>query len=725
MSNPLKSRLSYSVIVVAFVAAVALIAHLGLQWPLAAVKAAEGKTAAAAEKTKNSPATDGQASLPLKRVVLFSSGVGYFAHAGQVQDNAKVELKFKLKDINDLLKSMVVQDYGGGHVSTVGYGSNDPLEKRLSSFAIDLNGNPRLAALLGQVRGEKVEVDAPNKIVGTIVGLETRKQEVGKDHFIESDVLNLLCDEGLRSVPLESASHIKLLNEKLDGELHKALAALASTHATDKKTVTLDFRGQGPRKVSVSYVEETPVWKTSYRLVLGEKESPFLQGWAIVENPTEEDWNNVRLTLVSGRPISFIMDLYQPIYIPRPVEMLELYSSLRPQSYDQDMERQDREFFARAAGKSKAMPVREMLAKRDSGTGFGGWAPNAASAPAKEAFEAKDEASIVRQGVESVATAGKVGELFQYVIATPVTLSRHESAMLPIINSDVQAEKVSIYNPAVQPKHPLAGVRLTNTTKLHLMQGPITVFDDGVYAGDAKIDDIPPKSERLLSYALDLDTEVAPESKGRPEELMSVRIVKGVLVAKRKYTQTVEYTVKNSGERTKRVLIEQGYDPAWTLIAPEKPAEKTRDRYRFAVEAKPGVPAHLKVEQERVQDQQFVLSNLDDGTIVFYIHAKEVSPKVKEALGEVIKRKQAIQEVTTKLGQIEQQIRMIGYEQGRIRENMGRLDHGTDLYKRYVKKFSDQEDEIERLHGQTKELTAQETQLRKALDAYLTGLDLS
>ena len=91
----------------------------------------------------------------------------------------------------------------------------------------------------------------------------------------------------------------------------------------------------------------------------------------------------------------------------------------------------------------------------------------------------------------------------------------------------MKAEKVSIYNPAVQPKHPLNGLRLTNSTELHLMQGPITVFDGGVYAGDAKIDDIAPGSQRLLSYALDLDTEVAPESKGQPEQLVSVRLVKG------------------------------------------------------------------------------------------------------------------------------------------------------------------------------------------------------
>ena len=264
----------------------------------------------AAEEKPAANLKEGDSSLALSRVVLFSSGVGFFEHTGQIRDNAKVELKFKVKDINDLLKSMVVQDLDGGHVSTVGYGSNDPLEKRLSSFAIDLNGNPRLAALLEQIRGERVEVEAPNKITGTIIGLEIRKQEIAKDRIVDLDVLNLLCDDGLRSIVLENTSHVKLLNERLDAELRKALAALAGARATDKKTVTLNFQGEGPRKVRVGYVEEAPVWKTSYRLVLADEKPAFLQGWAIVENPTEEDWKDVRLTLVSGRPISFVMDLY-------------------------------------------------------------------------------------------------------------------------------------------------------------------------------------------------------------------------------------------------------------------------------------------------------------------------------------------------------------------------------------------------------------------------------
>ena len=295
--------------------------------------------------------------------------------------------------------------------------------------------------------------------------------------------------------------------------------------------------------------------------------------------------------------------------------------------------------------------------------------------------------------------------------------------MLPILNSDVKAEKFSIYNPAVQAKHPLNGLKLTNSTDLHLMQGPITVFDGNTYAGDALIQDIPPGSERLLSYALDLDTEVAPQSKSHPEQITSVRIAKGTLIIDRKYTRSEEYTVKNSGKKAKNVLIEYARDPNWTLVSPKEPAEKTRDKYRFLVDAKPGEPARLAVNEERTESQVMALTNLDENTIVWYVRSDKVSDKVKTALAGVVRQKQAIQDLARKRGDLEQRIRTIGEEQARIRENMGTLDHGTDLYKRYVKKFSDQEDEIEKLRPQIKELQDRENQLRKALDDFLLGLD--
>ncbi len=286
--------------------------------------------------------------LPLSRVVMFSSGVGFYEHNGEMQGDGQVTLKFNVEDINDLLKSMVLQDLGGGKISTVSYESKDPITKTLKTFAIDLTSNPTLADLLKQIRGEKVQVEAPTPITGTIVGVEKRKVRVGKDEAVEQDFLNLLTSEGLRSVNLESVSRIRLLDDRLNNELQQALAILATAHSTDKKSVTLNFLGQGNRNVRVGYIQDSPIWKTSYRLILKDDEKPYLQGWAIVENTTEQDWNDVNLTLVSGRPISFIMDLYQPLYAQRPVVQPELYASLRPQVYDQDLAGRDADF-ARAA----------------------------------------------------------------------------------------------------------------------------------------------------------------------------------------------------------------------------------------------------------------------------------------------------------------------------------------------------------------------------------------
>jgi hypothetical protein len=681
-------------------------------------------------------AQQGSANLPLKRVVLFSSGVGFFEHDGQVEGNADVQMKFNVRDINDLLKSMVVEDLGGGQISTVTYGSKDPITKTLKSFAIDLTTNPTLFDLLQQVRGERVELDVgmPDKITGVILGLEKRKDRVGEKEVIESQVLNLLTDKGLRSVELNTVSSIKLMNDKLDGELRKALTLLATSHDTDKKTVALNFLGEKKRRVRVGYIQESPVWKTSYRLVLDDDKSPFLQGWAIVENTTEEDWSGVSLTLVSGRPISFTMDLYQPLYVPRPAEQLELYSSLRPQVYGQDLERREAEFFGRATAAVPAAAKSPMHAGRAMAERKGGKEDRL-----KFSVGVESEAGLVgsvlmekqadsnwqlQQGVQSAAAARDVGSLFQYAIRTPVNLPRQQSAMLPIVNGEIKGEKVSIYNQAVQAKHPLNGLKMTNTTDLHLMQGPITVLDDGVYAGDAKIDDLPPGSERLISYAMDLDTEVAPEVKHRPSQILKVRLLKGGMYVDNKFARATEYTVKNSGRKAKKVLIESPLEPEWKLVAPKEPTEKTRDKYRFAVEAKPGQPAKLLVEEERTEQQQIALSNLEDNMVLLYRNAREVSDRVKAALAETVKQRQAIQQLAEKRGQLEGRIRAIGEDQARIRQNMVQLDRTSEIYKTYVKKFSDQEAEIERLRTQIAEFQAQENQLRKALDDYLIGLDL-
>jgi hypothetical protein len=257
------------------------------------------------------------------------------------------------------------------------------------------------------------------------------------------------------------------------------------------------------------------------------------------------------------------------------------------------------------------------------------------------------------------------------------------------------------------------------------MQGPVTVFDGGTYAGDAQLPDLPPNGERLLSYAMDLDTEVATATRSQPEQLVSVKIQRGVMTSVRKYRQTNTYTVKNSGDAAKNLLIEHPVDVDWKLVAPEKPSEETRSEYRFRETVAPGATKKLDVVQERTQSQSISLSNVDDNSIRLYLSSGAVSSKVKAALQEVVRLKQELAQILAQIGDLQRQEGTITSEQDRIRQNMQAIDRNTDLYRRYVKKLTDQEDDIDKIRKEAEKLRAVELKKRNALDEYLIGLDVS
>ena len=407
----------------------------------------------------------------------------------------------------------------------------------------------------------------------------------------------------------------------------------------------------------------------------------------------------------------------------------ELYASLRPRTYEQDLASADAEF-KRAADGPPAEKAKEFA---EANRRLAAAAPPAPGRPADYAFGARagagdkaDPASRLdlQRGGQSVAQASDVGEMFRYQIATPVKLQRSRSAMLPIVNESVAGEKVSIYNESQHAKHPLNGLKLKNTTELHLMQGPITVFDDNAYAGDAQIQALQPGTERLISYAMDLDTEVAPSNKQEPQALTTVRISKGTLHTSHKHVRTKSFLVKNSGRKSKKVLLEHPLQQPWMLVAPKEPAEKTRDQYRFVVTADPGKPVTLDVKEEHTSNEQIAITNLDANSIQYYLNASVVSEDVKKALREVITRKGVIQQAVAKRQELERQVAVIDQEQKRIRDNMAQLPKESDLFRRYVTKFTQQEDAIEGLRNQITTSLAEEQKLRQSLDAYLIGLEL-
>jgi predicted nuclease with TOPRIM domain len=296
--------------------------------------------------------------------------------------------------------------------------------------------------------------------------------------------------------------------------------------------------------------------------------------------------------------------------------------------------------------------------------------------------------------------------------------------MLPIIGQAVEAYKLSIYNRAGHPKHPFNGARLKNTTPLHVMQGPVTVFDAEAYAGDARLDDLAPGQDRLISYALDLKIEVEPKTGAGQEELLSVAVRKGTLTATRKLRETTVYQIRNRDRQNKILLIEHPYRSDWRLSEPTKPTERTRDVYRFAVQTEAGKSGELTVVEEKQIQQTVHLLESSSDMIAYYLQAKQVSPAVREALQRVIALRDRLSQTTNRRDGLEQRVREIGQEQNRIRENMARLPQNADLYNRYVKKLDQQETEIDQLRKEAASLKTAEQEQKRELNDYLLSLDL-
>jgi hypothetical protein len=627
--------------------------------------------------------------LPVTQVVLFNSGVGYFHRSGQVEGEARVDLQFSAADINDLIKSLVVHD-DKGELVPLRYDSQEPIEKTLKSFAIDLSTNPSFGQILNQMRGQKVEVTLqtnspalnglPGSLTGTIIGMETahRPHSPTAPGVADMELLNLSCAEGLRSVPLAAVQRVRFLNPTVENELRRALDVVAVGHDSLKKTVHLGFKGEGRREVRVGYVVENPIWKTSYRLARGEDGKWRLQAWANVENTSDEDWNDIKLTLVSSRPISFQMDLYPPLFIPRPTVEPALFASLRPPTYSGPLTNsainlpgfgvqggvgfgglgggfqgggQGMNFafqnpmiqngqiapnFANLAGQfgqqggqmginpgnryqnnsaffvdnnAGRLNYEQMQQRRNAGQNK----DNKAQEMAKQLGSALT--SVDPDFIERARAADELGQPARYTIDQKVSLPRQQSVMIPILDEEIEAAKVSIYNERVHATRPLHGLKIKNKTKQALMSGPVTVYEgEQPYSGDARLLDLQPNEERYLSYALDTGIEIKPFDTVRPGPEMTARMENGKLQVRYKMRHTRTYVIVNRSPDARKVVIEQPMRSGWKLVKPEKPSELTTELYRFDVDVKSGETVKYEVSEELPRIDPFEVSKQADWT---------------------------------------------------------------------------------------------------------------
>lgn len=665
--------------------------------------------------------------LPIKQVTVFTSGVSYVERDGSVSGDAAVPLTFRTAQINDLLKSLTLID-SQGQVQPVIYGARDPVGRTLQSFAIDVATPQSRTELLNQLRGASVSVTTVAKTTetGQIVSVESRPVTGPNNTASSVDTLNLLGAAGLLSVRLDDVTAIKLLDPRLDSEFRAALTALAAGSDNQRRTVTLHFAGSGRRPVSVGYITESPLWKISYRLLIGDKGKAAFQGWALVENTSDDDWSAIHLSLVSGRPISFIQDLYQPLYLPRPIVQPDIIASPTPQTHDSDM--RDEGAVGSVVNEQNRLKITgdqnvigEAAAPRPAPAG----APPMVRFYAPQSNSSLNMQDAPNKSVTAQATGADAGEQFAYDITTPVTLPRQQAAMIPVIAQDIAADKVSLYNADTDPTFPLNAVRLHNTTNLHLKGGPVTLFNGGTYAGDAVMEDVAPGETRLISYAVDLSIHGERQQTLTNARRVTLAVHSGVLTVTTRRRSETKYVFKSGALTNKTVLAEHPFDAGATLVAPAAAAERTPTVYRFAVAVPAGKSAALDVITEKPDFSTVALLDGDLNFLVFYSESQEIPAATRTALAGIVKQRRHLQALTEQAAAADQQVTQLAAEQDRIRKNMNALDRTSPLYKRYVGELNTQETRIAALRASAQSARAAANTARTALRNTLDNLEIS
>jgi len=771
---------------------------------------------------------DSAANLPVRRVVLYKNGVGYFEHLGRVRGNQTVHVDFTSAQLNDVLKSLTALDLSGGHITGVDYNSEAPLARRLATLRLALGEKPSMADFLAALRGARVEVRPATgpALAGRLLSVE-RKTRTAPNWTVETDEISLITDSGeVRSIDLNPATSVRIAEHDLQTEVGKYLGLIASARDQDVRRMTLSTTGTGERNLYVSYISEVPIWKTTYRIVLPTKseKKPLLQGWAIVDNTVGEDWNDVELSLVAGAPHSFIQQLSQPFYGRRPVvalpESVQLspqthaaallggngslsgfvtdqtgttvasatvrlvgpdgavvaqtstdssgqysFSSQPPGNYRVEMEgrgfrktvvsnlnlapganqingqlqvgsvSETVEVSASTVGmNTTTLEVSSSLGKLPVanrahvgvGSGSGGGMAGGTFRNRLTLSPGAVENSI--GGMEAAASGQGLGDLFEYKLKDRVTLKKNQSALVPIVQTDLDAEKVSLWSGTTGSGRPLRGLWLKNTSALTLDGGSFSVLENEVFAGEGLTDPIKPAEHRLISYATDLGLLVQAETNERPQHVARVKISKGVLTQISQLQQRTLYTVRNEDEAARQLVIEHPARYSWALVkGSQQPEEKAPGVYRFRLEVPPKATATLPVEEEHVQETTYELSNLTDDQIALFVRQQTLTPEMQQALAKITAQKAVVAKLEGEMELRQKDIERIVDDQGRLRENMKAMRGSAEekaLLQRYTRQLDGQETRLDVLRKKIEETEAQRDQANDLLEEMIGNLQI-
>lgn len=692
--------------------------------------------------------------LPIRRVVLYSNGVAYVERRGMVSGNAEVDLSFKQSQVDDVLKSMIVLDLGQGKIGAVSYNSSEPISSRMSEIPFSVtpttNDGGGISSVLSQLQGAKVVVTiSGGTATGSILTIEHKQIRTDKETTTAS-VLVIASEAGeISSYNLSEVRSVKLLDDGTRKDINEFANASASARRLDAKTITVTSNGTGSREMVVSYTIAAPIWKTTYRVVLDNDGKPFFQGWAIVDNISDEDWSGVQLSLVSGSPVSFIQQLQKPFYRYRPVIPIPANLQLQPQIYEpqgSNLPINGRRLsnFSVDANSNKDPTVlsgkdldtlpddpKEMTAALRALVGPAA-GPNGGQMYIDGftggQMSVNEAITSQNSGVTAAAKGVDIGDLFEYRIEQPVSVERNRSALIPIVQTKMDGERVAIYNEAVRADRPLSGVFLKNTTDLTFENGSLTVIDGNAYAGEALMERLKPKEERLISFALDLGTRITVRNKGDREPVKLVKAVDGVFQIHYFRSEAKTYEIANQSDHPKVLYIEYPIRNGWEPAADSpKPESMTQNFYRFRVPLEKFQEKTFTLSFHQKMMDSYRLDSLSREQIEFFVKNQYIDSPTLAKLQKIIDIRSQIADVDAKINALAAENAEIAADQQRLRDNIESLSKTAEakvLITRYIGKANDQETRIENIDKEKKALITQKEQLVRDQAAEIRNFDV-
>ena len=698
---------------------------------------------------------DSAARLPVTRVILYKNGVGYFEHAGHVRGSQDVNVDFTTAQLNDVLKSLTVLDLGKGRITGVSYNSNAPLAKRLGSLHLPVGENPTTAQFLDALRGARLEVKSGSEsATGRLLSIDEREIPMKGDQKITVDQISIVSDSGeVRIFDMTPGTSVRVAEKEVNEEVGKYLGLVASTRDQDLRRMTISTAGDGERDLLVSYISEVPVWKSTYRIVIPNDGKPLLQGWAIVDNTVGEDWKNVELALVAGAPQSFVQELSQPYYTRRPVVPLPEHALLSPQTHEATLEEKAEDVNGQlleptkiprgvvggvpggiAGGVIGGPTNGRALAQISNGSGSSGGI-GAGNGPGtgggtgggvyKAWTAARPEAADSLEGATTTAQARDLGDLFEYKLKDRVTIRKNQSALVPILQSRIDAEKVSVWNPSESSV--LRALWVNNTSDLTLDGGSFNVLEGEAFAGEGLMDPIKPGEKRILSYAADLGVLVDAKQKTENQHVTKVIIAHGTMTQMTQERQENTYTIRNRDAASRTVIIEHPARAGWKLTDDETPAESSTSFHRFRLSVEPKKTTTLTVKEYRPILNSYQLTNVTDDQIKYFLVQKMINIETERVLRKVILQKNDVAQLDATIAGRKTQISSISDDQQRVRENMKALKGSTEekaLVERYVKELNEQEDRMQSLRHEITDLQQKRESAQKTLSETIEALQM-